>query len=67
MYGMLPSYRAMLDREGVDGPAELAVVGSADEVAERVYRGLEPVLPPPPAGSAEPVAEESPGRAGVVP
>ncbi len=30
IYGMLPSYRAMLDREGVEGPAELALVGTAD-------------------------------------
>ncbi|TGD76031.1 LLM class F420-dependent oxidoreductase [Mangrovimicrobium sediminis] len=30
IYGMLPSYRAMLDREGVEGPAELALVGDAD-------------------------------------
>jgi F420-dependent oxidoreductase-like protein len=27
MYGRLPSYRAMLDREGVDDPVELAFVG----------------------------------------
>ncbi len=27
MYGQLPSYRAMLDREGLAGPAELAIVG----------------------------------------
>lgn len=27
MYGMLPSYRAMLDLEGVEGPAELSLVG----------------------------------------
>jgi alkanesulfonate monooxygenase SsuD/methylene tetrahydromethanopterin reductase-like flavin-dependent oxidoreductase (luciferase family) len=27
IYGMLPSYRAMLDREGVAGPAELALIG----------------------------------------
>ena len=33
IYGMLPSYRAMLDREGVEGPAELAIVG--DEQAVR--------------------------------
>ena len=26
-YGQIPSYRAMLDREGVAGPAELALVG----------------------------------------
>ncbi len=28
IYGMLPSYRAMLDREGVEGPADLALVGN---------------------------------------
>jgi len=33
IYGMLPSYRAMLDKEGVTGPAELAIVG--DEAALR--------------------------------
>jgi F420-dependent oxidoreductase-like protein len=27
MYGTLPSYRAMLDREGADGPADIAMVG----------------------------------------
>ena len=31
IYGMLPSYRAMLDKEGVAGPAELAFAG--DEAA----------------------------------
>lgn len=34
IYGTLPSYRAMLDREGLAGPADLCVVGSEDEVAE---------------------------------
>ena len=36
VYGQLPSYRAMLDKEGVDGPEEIAIVGSEAEVAERV-------------------------------
>lgn len=36
MYGKLPSYRAMFDREGVDGPADVAIVGSANEVADRI-------------------------------
>ncbi|MCX2982387.1 TIGR03564 family F420-dependent LLM class oxidoreductase [Halieaceae bacterium IMCC14734] len=36
MYGMLPSYRAMLDREGVEGPADVALIGSANEVADRL-------------------------------
>jgi len=31
-YGELPSYRAMLDREGVGSPAEIALVGTAAEV-----------------------------------
>jgi 5,10-methylenetetrahydromethanopterin reductase len=36
VYGQLPSYRAMLDREGLDGPADLAVIGDEDTVARRV-------------------------------
>ncbi len=34
MYGQLPSYRAMFEREGVDGPGDVAVVGSEDQVRE---------------------------------
>lgn len=36
MYGTLPSYRAMMDREGAAGPADLAIIGSAEQVAARV-------------------------------
>ena len=36
LYGVLPSYRAMLDREGADGPADLAVIGEAGYVKERL-------------------------------
>ncbi len=36
IYGQLPSYRAMLDREGLDGPADLAVIGDEDAVAARL-------------------------------
>ena len=32
----LPSYRAMLDREGVAGPAEIAIIGSAAQVQDRI-------------------------------
>ena len=32
----LPSYRAMLDREGYEGPADLAIIGSIGEVEERI-------------------------------
>ena len=35
-YGQLPSYRAMLDREGVESPAEMALVGDEEEVAEQL-------------------------------
>jgi alkanesulfonate monooxygenase SsuD/methylene tetrahydromethanopterin reductase-like flavin-dependent oxidoreductase (luciferase family) len=41
IYGQLPSYRAMLDREGVGGPADVAVVGSEEEVAAQVRRFAE--------------------------
>lgn len=36
IYGQLPSYRAMLDREGAEGPADIAIVGSAAEVVDRI-------------------------------
>ena len=35
-YGALPSYRAMLDREGVVGPADIAIIGSATEAQDRI-------------------------------
>jgi F420-dependent oxidoreductase-like protein len=38
VYGFLPSYRAMLDREGAEGPADVALIGSADEVRAGVDR-----------------------------
>jgi 5,10-methylenetetrahydromethanopterin reductase len=38
IYGMLPSYRAMLDREGVAGPAELSIVGDEAELRAAVAR-----------------------------
>jgi F420-dependent oxidoreductase-like protein len=36
VYGSLPSYRAMLDREGVGGPADVAIVGNEDAVREQL-------------------------------
>jgi F420-dependent oxidoreductase-like protein len=36
IYGQLPSYRAMLDREGAPGPADVAIVGSEEEVAAQI-------------------------------
>ncbi|MCD9624162.1 TIGR03564 family F420-dependent LLM class oxidoreductase [Rhabdothermincola salaria] len=38
MYGFLPSYRAMLDREGVAGPADVAIVGDAAAVKAGIER-----------------------------
>jgi F420-dependent oxidoreductase-like protein len=34
IYGTLPSYRAMLDREGAEGPADVVLAGDASEVGE---------------------------------
>jgi alkanesulfonate monooxygenase SsuD/methylene tetrahydromethanopterin reductase-like flavin-dependent oxidoreductase (luciferase family) len=36
IYGKLPSYRGMLDREGWAGPEDAALIGSESEVAERI-------------------------------
>lgn len=41
MYGLLPSYRAMLDREGAGGPADVAVVGTEGEVRAQIERIVE--------------------------
>jgi F420-dependent oxidoreductase-like protein len=35
-YGDLPSYRAMFDREGVDGPADVALIGDASFVQDKL-------------------------------
>lgn len=36
MYGQLPSYRAMFDREGVENPGDLGIVGSEAEVEDQL-------------------------------
>jgi 5,10-methylenetetrahydromethanopterin reductase len=36
IYGQLPSYRAMLDREGAAGPADVAIVGDEDAVSAQL-------------------------------
>ncbi len=36
IYGQLPSYRAMLDKEGAAGPADVAIVGDEDAVAGQI-------------------------------
>jgi 5,10-methylenetetrahydromethanopterin reductase len=35
-YGELPSYRAMFDHEGVDGPADVALIGDESEVRAKL-------------------------------
>jgi 5,10-methylenetetrahydromethanopterin reductase len=36
IYGQLPSYRAMLDREGAEGPGDVLVTGDEDSVTAQV-------------------------------
>jgi 5,10-methylenetetrahydromethanopterin reductase len=36
IYGQLPSYRAMLDKEGAAGPGDVALVGDEDAVAAQI-------------------------------
>ena len=38
VYGFLPSYRAMLDREGAAGPADVAIVGDEGTVTKELQR-----------------------------
>jgi 5,10-methylenetetrahydromethanopterin reductase len=38
IYGMLPSYRAMLDREGVPGPADVSIVGNEATLRAAIVR-----------------------------
>ncbi len=37
IYGTLPSYRAMLDREGADGPADVGLFGSRQQVLDQLH------------------------------
>lgn len=36
IYGSLPSYQAMIEKEGADGPGGVAIVGDADAVAAQI-------------------------------
>lgn len=38
LYSRLPSYKAMFAREGVDGPADVALVGSRAEVSDQIAK-----------------------------
>lgn len=58
-YGMLPSYRAMLDKEGAQAPEDVAIIGDEDTVAKALEDLFE-------AGATEyvavPIAGESRDR-----
>lgn len=41
MYGFLPSYRAMLDREGAAGPADVALIGTEAQVRAGIEQVFE--------------------------
>lgn len=41
MYGFLPSYRAMLDLEGAEGPADVAIVGDEATVRAGIQRVID--------------------------
>jgi alkanesulfonate monooxygenase SsuD/methylene tetrahydromethanopterin reductase-like flavin-dependent oxidoreductase (luciferase family) len=38
IYGQLPSYRAMLDREGAQGPADIAILGDENALRGEIQR-----------------------------
>ena len=38
MYAQLPTYRAMFEREGADGPGDIAIVGSVSQVQDGLAR-----------------------------
>ena len=40
-YGALPSYRAMLDREGIEDPTDLILAGSMNEIADGLQAYVE--------------------------
>jgi alkanesulfonate monooxygenase SsuD/methylene tetrahydromethanopterin reductase-like flavin-dependent oxidoreductase (luciferase family) len=41
IYGQLPSYRAMLDREGLDGPADMVIAGDEKTVEAGIRRAFD--------------------------
>ena len=60
IYGQLPSYRAMLDKEGAAGPADVSVIGDEDEVTAQINLTRPAGSPAPGASSAQPPANGSP-------
>lgn len=51
-YESIPSYRAVLDREGVDRAGDLAIIGSEDQVTDQLQRYFE-------AGATEVVVSQT--------
>jgi F420-dependent oxidoreductase-like protein len=41
IYGQLPSYRAMLDREGLEGPADMVIAGDEKTVEAEIRRAFD--------------------------
>ena len=58
MYGQLPSYRAMFEREGVEQPGELAIAGSEAHVEDALGRLAEAGVTDYAASEATPSPEE---------
>jgi 5,10-methylenetetrahydromethanopterin reductase len=62
IYGSLPSYRAMLDREGAEGPADVVIAGDESDVGQQLARLAEAgatdflAVPFPVKGDAEAMA-----------
>ncbi len=63
IYGILPSYRAMLDREGAEGPADIALIGDEDTVRAGIQRcedaGITDFVATPFAAPGSPDAERT--------
>ena len=61
-YGMLPSYRAMLDKEGVAGPADLVLAGDEAELRKGLERlesaGVTEIAAALPGGESGPRTQE---------
>ena len=70
IYGGLPSYRAMLDREGADGPADVAMVGDESAVGEQIEQlraiGVTDFLASPYPVGSDPAASVERSRALLV-
>ena len=62
VYGQLPSYRAMLDREGAAGPADIAIVGDENQLRGQIkrFQDLESPTSMPPSWTPKTVRTHEP-------